>query len=289
MWQGELCPLQKKLWGLEPEVTVSEHLLCPSQSTIGHIRLFQFDPDTVPVGQQSIRKDARTWDSGGIFDLDVRVPDVHASCERLLQLGWHLFGGPVDWPFGELDVREALLRGPDDVVLAIMQRLAPPLPEFDKLEGFSQVFNSSQTVRNMRQAVEWYQQLGFRMVVEHFGPLGGRGGEVLGLTREQAPGTPVQLVIMQPHGETSGSVELVHVEGMEGSDYSEQARPWNLGLNLLRFPVNDLEAWLKHLEPHDIHPENTGIIETRLEPFGPCRLAALRSPDGAWLEFYQAL
>jgi catechol 2,3-dioxygenase-like lactoylglutathione lyase family enzyme len=178
--------------------------------------------------------------------------------------------------------------GPDAVIIALIERLAPPLEQdWSGLEKFSHVFNSSQTVADMNRAIGFYRKLGFIEVLHHHAPLSGRGGEVLGLEPDKAANIPVDLVILQPQGTMSGSVELVKVEGMSSRDVAARALPYNLGLNLLRFPVNNLRSFAKQIEKQGLLPVGGRIISTRLEPFGDTEIMALQTPDGAWLEFYQ--
>ena len=140
----------------------------------------------------------------------------------------------------------------------------------------------------MDRTVGFYEQLGFVEVLHHHAPLSGRGGEVLGLPPEKAPDTQVDLVILQPEGTMSGSVELVKIEGISGQDVAARALPYNLGLNLLRFPVNDLYAYAAQIRQQGFLPVDGRIVSTQLEPFGETEIMALQTPDGAWLEFYQA-
>jgi len=283
-WRGESPDAIKPLWGLDNNCPVQECLMSSAGGTQGHIRLFQFD-----CGEQvEIRAGTGTWDSGGIFDLDIRVPELYPLLEPLERRGWQGVAHPVDWQFGQVLVREWLAMGPDAVIIALIERLAPPLEEdWRGLQKFSHVFNSSQVVADMNRSIDFYQKLGFLEVLHHQGPLAGRGGEVLGLSAEDAPNTPVDLVILQPQGTMSGSIELVKIEGVDGRDVAARALPYNLGLNLLRFPVNDLRSYADEIAQGGIQPVGGQIISTRLEPFGDTEIMALQSPDGAWLEFYQ--
>ena len=142
----------------------------------------------------------------------------------------------------------------------------------------------------MARSVAFYEALGFKQMVHHEGPLPGVGGEVLGLSPEEAPITPIELVILHPSGEDmNGSIELARIEKPGGRDLSSQVRPTQLGLNLLRFPVDDLDGFADHLDRQGIEIEPAGVVESRLEPWGDVRALAVRSPDGAWLEFIQLL
>lgn len=284
IWRGESPDSIKPLWGLDRDCRVLECLMGSAGGAGGYIRLFQFDCGE----QEEIRAGTGTWDSGGIFDLDIRVPTLYPFLASLEQRGWLGVSQPIDWRFGPVQVREWLALGPDAVIIALIERLAPPLEQgWSGLEKFSHVFNSSQTVADMDRATGFYRKLGFLEVLHHHGSLSGQGGEVLGLSPEDAPKTPVDLVILQPEGTMSGSVELVKIEGMSNHDVASRALPYNLGLNLLRFPVNNLHSFATQIEEQGLHPIGGRIISTQLEPFGETEIMALQTPDGAWLEFYQ--
>jgi catechol 2,3-dioxygenase-like lactoylglutathione lyase family enzyme len=285
IWRGATPRATLDSWGCDERVRARELLMGAPNQASGRIRIFQLSG----VAQEEIRAATGAWDSGGIFDLDVRVHDLKQLASALECNGWSGVSRPIDWQFGQLQVREWLATGPDAVVLALVQRLAPPLEGFANPCGFSHVFNSSQVVADMDRAVEFYEALEFRQVVNHAGPLLGQGGEVLGLSPEAAPETAVDLVILQPQGVLDGSVELVRIHGPAGRDVSARAQPVNLGLNLLRFPVGNLQRYASRLVKRDIRVIEGSWRRTRLQPAGNVESFAVRTPDGAWLEFYQPI
>jgi hypothetical protein len=94
-------------------------------------------------------------------------------------------------------------------------------------------------------------------------------------------------VIVHPQGENLGSIELIGWDGAQpGRDFSERAKPPNLGAMALRFGVTDLAAHLDRLRGQGILPARP-VTELALEPYGRVRLAPWRSPDGVWLEFFE--
>lgn len=231
-------------------------------------------------------QDSMPWDTGGIFDLDIRCADLHHLREQMLELGWADLSRVVDWQFGDLHIREWLARGPEGVVVAVVQRLYPPLDPPLPLRGFGNAFNSSQTVGDIDAALGFYAALGFESLARHSGPLGGGGGEVLGFSAEAARDTPVELAIVAPDGAMNGSVELVAMPQSPGRDLAARAAPGGLGIRALRFPVPDLPAFARRLAREGLAPV-AGPAEVRLEPFGTKSMLAVRSPDGALLEFYE--
>jgi len=283
LWEGP-SPVQP-LWPRNAPRPDHEWLLAAPDAPCGFVRLFRFNDD-VPAP----RSGARIHDTGGIFDLDVRVADVHAWRTRLLDQGWTDFGPAVDWPFGELEVREWLAQGPDGVVVAFVQRLQPPLdppltPPASR-GGFGHAFNSSQLVRDMESALAFYRALGFGERVRHRGPLEGRGGEVLGLAPDRAPQMPVDLAIVSPGAALEGSIELLSLPDATGEDRASACGPGRRGLNLLRLPVRALEVFAATLGASGIAPR--AMAEWDLPPLGPVLGMALTSPEGAWLELVEA-
>jgi len=283
VWRGETPASTRPLWGLAPESSVQECLLGRPGFGTGFIRLYRFKAPE----QVEIRRDMMPWDSGGIYDLDIRVASVPAFVDRLESRGWQSFAPPADWTFGQVQVREWLVRGPESVTLALIERLAPRMEDIDALDGFSHIFNSTQIVSDMQRSADFYYKLGFIDVVHLEGPLPGRGGELLGLSPAEAPTTPVDLLIVHPEGVMDGSVELITIANRKSRNAGPRALPHNLGLNLLRFPVSNLQAYMTQLEQLGLLPADTQAVSTRIEPFGETQIFALRTPDGAWLEFYQ--
>lgn len=285
-WEGPGAA--QPLWPAGAPRPDHEWLLGAPDAGHGRVRLFRF-----PGGTPAPRAGAATWDTGGVFDLDLRVRDLHAWRDRLQARGWRGVSEPVDWPFGELQVREWLAEGPDGVILALVQRLQPPLEPGESAvpeAGFGPAFNSSQTVRDLARSLAFYDDLGFRTMVHHEAPLEGRGGEVLGLAREDAPRTPVGLVIVHPEARLEGSLELVSLPETPGRDLAPRCGPGTRGLNLLRFPVKDLGALAAHLEETGRLPGALSRVATwDLPPHGRVAGLSLVSPDGAWLECFEVL
>ena len=64
--------------------------------------------------------------------------------------------------------------------MAVMQRLHPPLKgvEFDRM---SDIFNSTQMVRDVESTLAFLKLLGFERFIHHAGPLPGDGSRVLQL------------------------------------------------------------------------------------------------------------
>jgi hypothetical protein len=84
-------------------------------------------------------------------------------------------------------------------------------------------------------------------------------------------------------------IQLIKIHGKPVRNVAFKCLPSNLGLSLLRFPVKDLRAYMKQLRQQRLLPVNKRWVEARLEPYGPTEITAYQSPDGARLEFYEAV
>ena len=283
--KGAVDPLLLKAWG-RPGATGREWLLAHPDCHVGVVRLMKLDG---AAPQTDIRQDDQCWDVGGIFDLNVRVLDLARQAERMRALQWHGASPPIGWDFGALKVREWLVRGPDNVRLALIERVMPALTGFDHIREFSQVFNSSQIVGDMEASVAFYRDvLGFQTVMQYETPHFPPGPNLFGIPPGVSDRIGLRLVIMHPEGKNEGSIELVTNPGAQGRDLSDNAGPPHYGMAALRFPVRGIEAFAAHLTRQGHVPE-LPLTQLNLTPLGPVHMLALRTPDGAWLEFIEAV
>jgi catechol 2,3-dioxygenase-like lactoylglutathione lyase family enzyme len=283
--QGEVDSRLLRGWGL-PQATGREWRLGHRNGSVGHVRLMQLD-NAGP--QTDMRPDDQCWDSGGIFDLNVRVRDVATHAAALHALHWHGASPPIRWDFGGLVVKEWLTRGPDNMRLALIERIEPPLPESAQPVGLGPVFNSSQIVRDMDAALSFYcGVLGFERAVSfQTGPLP-PAANVMGLPPGLAAQASIDLHILHPRGLKEGSIEIVSVKGAGGLDLSDTARLPNFGMALLRLPVRGVKVLAAHLAQKG-WPLAMPLTRVTLAPHGVVDLIAACSPEGARLEFYEVV
>ncbi len=95
-----------------------------SPSGCGALRLVKFHD----VPQQVMRSSQRSWDTGGIFDVDVFTTDCTGVYRALQRHGWTALGEPVDYSEAMFSVRQVVAAGPDGFMLAMIQRYSPPVP-----------------------------------------------------------------------------------------------------------------------------------------------------------------
>jgi len=272
-----------KHWGLTEDQPIREVLLKNPGTERGFLRLVSFPG----AEQKQIRSSAQTWDTGGIFDVNVRVLDIHAKFQQLRDGGWQFYSDPIQFHFGPFVVWEVLAKGPDGLVFAMVERVQPPLEGWPHLRELSNIFNSTQIVADFDRSLEFYRdKLGFKVYLEHEGPSKEAGPNVLALPHNLAAEIPRKVVILSPDGSNAGSVELIGFDGLTGADHSDLAAPPNLGILALRFPVENLESYRQHLAAHGVEPIH-GPSTLTIKPYGGVEIMTIRAPEGAWLEFYQ--
>ena len=268
-------------WGLPPDATGERLTVGNPGADRGRLHL-------VGLGgthQQRARPNVAPWHTGGLFDAGARVRDVAAVHRDLAALGWRGLTAPTRFEFGPFTVREVLMEGPDGVVLAFVEREAPPLTGWPHLTTASQLFNSTQTVASLDRALDFYAGvLGWETYLEHEGPSPPPGANVLGLDPETAQRVTRRVRIVHPQGENDGSVELIEFVDHPGDDVSGRAGAAGLGLAALSFPCADVRALDVHLRARG-HPPTAGPLAVDGAP-DALRLA-VAAPDGARLEFYE--
>ncbi len=281
-------PEQFRAWHVPQDCTrIEQCLLTAPGETRGALRVVAFHG----AKRALIRSSQRTWDTGGIFDLDVFSKDVRAVYRRLQHdHGWTGFGDPVDYVEGEFDVTQVCAIGPDGLILAIIEPhyiSSVPLPPF---EALSRVFNSTQIVRDYDVAkafycdtLDWKETTAFD-ITDSVEP----GVSVLGLPMPYAKQSTRRIGIVHPLGLNDGSVELIQNVEMHGRDFADKAVAPNVGLLTLRFPIADANAYANEIVARgaELYTEPMGLT---LTPYGDALLFSIRSPDGAILEFYELL
>jgi catechol 2,3-dioxygenase-like lactoylglutathione lyase family enzyme len=268
------------LWAAERGKTM---LLANKGEDTGFIRLVQ--PEDVK--QDYIRADDRPWDIGGIFDFNVRVKNLRVLREKMLADGWQGDGPPQQYTFGPFEVIEWIARGPDNVRIAFIERVAPPLEGWPHLKSVSRVFNSTTIVKDLAASQAFYEKvLGMQAYLESRSLDEKPGPNLLGLPHNMANTVTRDVVILHPDKKNEGSVELIAFDGADGADMTATAKPHNWGISTLRFPVADLDASIAILKANNV----SGIaqpVTTRIAPYGDIRISGFLTPDGVWLEIFE--
>lgn len=283
VYRGDVKRSLLDAYGLPGTVNATEVVLANPGPERGFIRLVDYDG----IEQVQMRSNAQSWDTGGWFDVNTRVADMDSKFREFQAQHWQSVSDPVEFSFGPFVVEEWLARGPDGIVIAMIERKQPPLEGWPHLQELSRLFNATQIVSNIDSARDFYiEKLGFEVYLEHSGPSPEPGPNVLGLPNNLAAEITRHVVILHPTGINEGSVELLSFEGLTGTDFAARSEPGNLGIFTLRFPVTDIDQFHAHVRKQDIDialsPTNVSLL-----PYGDGRLMAIRGPGNVWIEFYE--
>ena len=262
---------------------IEQCLLSAPNDARGALRIVVFHG----VPQRLMRSSQHLWDSGGHFDVDMYSHDANATYAALQRHGWTAFHDGADYGFGELQVREVIIIGPDGFVIGLIERRAPPLPWAEGLGAMTRQFNSSQVVRDYDTAAAFYRDiLGWKPLFEVVATGEGEPSLILGLPMPPCAAVERRVGIWHPDGTNDGSVELIQCVGIRARDFSELAVAPNVGILSLRVPVADAHAMAAQIEQRG-WPLYTPLMQLEIAPYGVVTQFAVRTPDGAILEFYE--
>ena len=272
--QGQTDPAVLAGYGLA-DLAAQEVVLRRPESAIGCLRLMQFGDGSAPM----IRPAGRTWDTGGIFDFNVRVRDIHELFNTAMDLGFSAYGAPAQFQWAQFKVWEVVLHGPDGVAIALIQPIEPGPEAFLGNADVSPVFNATQVVADLDEVRAFYGGLGFQLFVDDSFVAREPGQLVLGLPLPLADSVRRNICIFHPSGGNEGSLEFLQFDGISGMDFSDRALPPNRGLMSFRFPVADAAAVP---DAHRLY----GPVTTELAPYGVVQMTGLKGPNGTLLEFF---
>jgi len=276
--EGDVSRAQLDAWQISTSTHAKYSVHANAGTQSGFIRLVQFEG----ADQVLIRPDSQSWDTGGIFDINMRTHDISALAKNLRAQGWQARSPVTQFSFGPFVVKEWIPQNSDGFAVAFIQRVTPELDGWPNFKSISRAFNSTQVVKNMEISQEFYEGvLGFKRYLEHKGASKEAGENVLGLPHNMTSEVPRSVFILSPDGVNEGSVELLSFDGAVGRDNSSRAHLPNIGIAALSFPVIDIEALQSHLE------KNSVSFVHKLKTIDGKKKLIVRAPEGAWLEFYE--
>lgn len=273
-----------QLLGLGREAA-QEVLIANPDASRGAIRLVTPEGAPGPL----MRDGAQAWDSGGIFDINIRaLTGIDALHSSLGAAGFRAHAPIVDWDFGALSVREVVETDADGLCIALMQRVHPPLIGYADIGGnASWVFNSTQVVPDFDAARALFvDHLGWRPVQETEGPAGTVGGaNCMGLPVGMAGDIRMRIGIYHPQGRMEGSIEIISYD-CGGLDFSAARAPQR-GWAAVRLPVTDLTAFAAAMT--NAHCEVSDTVRFDWAPHGEVEALAATTPWGARFEALRLL
>jgi hypothetical protein len=281
--RGAVSSAEVRYWRLPATARGTFERLCAPGVATGCIRFVRW----TGVAQRPIRRAARAWDTGGIYSVMVRSDNVPALYERALKLGWWAESEPIRFTFGASDLRNVVLVGPHGINLAVYERISPAFTAFP-VGRISQAFNSMRMVRSKSAARDFYgKTLDFWMAFDSQKAPEARARSNFGIPYNYTTTAWRNAAALAPVEGETGRVEVMQIDGFEGSDLSEHARPENLGIVSVRFPVRGLAAYRAQLAAKEVAIAYAGRVP--VSGVGVVDVVAIREPDGAISEFYESV
>lgn len=286
--RGPVSRERLEFWGLPATASATEVLLGLPSSGHGLLRLVQFDG----VPRVEIRSSSRPFDSGGIFNVNVLVRDIDAVFANMQALGFQGFADPSRYEIFGRPYAGAVLRGQDGIVFNLLARGNGRYDDLPAFGAMSHIRNSTQVVADFEANRRFFEeQLGWvkRWEDAPKWEASGRNNMALpeslivaGQVRERAASFAVDAEA------DGGTLEILAFEGIRGRDYSERARPPNLGMVVYLIMVPRLDAYVATIRARGVPV----VAEPRrlwLPPYGARRSAIIRSPAGSWLMLAESI
>ena len=284
----DASPEQTRFWGAPTDCCrIEQTLLTAPGRSDGALRLIRFETGQP---QRLIRPAQHIWDTGGIFDIDVYVDDIERIYQGFLRCGWTAFGPPTEYSWGGFHVSEALIVGPDGLVIALIQPFGPIFTDLPPIIGMSRAFNASQVVRSYEAAMDFYLRgLGWTAIIDScVNDAVEPGQNILGIPMPMVRTTQRRVSIVSPTGQNNGSVELIELADIQGHDFATNAHAPNIGFFCHPFIVDDAATYAAEISARGIML-HTPLAELDIAPHGRVLAFSVTSPDNARLDFLQRL
>lgn len=285
---GALGLSERRYFGIEADTVSAAYMVIrPIDHPRGWVRLIEIDnPDA-----KMIRPYAQAWDTGGVFSIMTRSADIVRNLRDAEAIGWSAYNLPYDFSFGDLQLRNIVLRGPDGVNVAIYEWVTPK--RSDVAPGvLSKAFNAMHMVADLDAAKAFYvDALGFEVLQEGAFTDPEERPTNFALPVNYATEIARNYAILIPAGASAenGRVELMQFEGFEGRDLSGNADFRNKGVLSLRFPVADIHAaYEAYVVKNTLRPVRP-VAEIEMPPFGRAKAFTVSSPDGAFVTFFEII
>ena len=274
-----------EFWGLDTAVTATEKLIRFEDHRAGSLRLIRY----MGAEQKYIRSSQNPWDTGGIMDINLRVPEVAQTFNEIRDLGWHGLSDPLLQKMGPFELYDILMKGYDDIIIAFTHRVQPPLqlPKGYKIP--SHVYNSSLTVKNLEETQDFYvNQLGFSLLNEYEVKKDAPIENMFNIPMNMIENVTCKANIFSLDGTRDVMFQACEFEGINGKDFSDLAMPPNRGLLLYRCEVENVKGYYNTLVAKEVQIHRH-LQEIVIEPYGRVNCFALRSPEGVWWEFLEII
>lgn len=205
------------LWDLPPGAVRRSRLLCTPGAPAGFVHLVEFATEG-PI----IRKDAKATDLCP-KNLDVNVKDLPLRLEEIEQAGYQRLSDPVEYPIGDLQVREVQVPVHDGVNLVLAEIMGEAFASTEK--GYGGATSVVTTTTNIEREIEFLSLLGLAQLDRHL-----LEGPAVELMVDLPAGTKLEMQLLGEAEHRFGRAELVCYHGVTGCDLYSRCGPPARGL-----------------------------------------------------------
>ena len=261
-----------RLWGMEPARIRRQALVGTPSLAKARVHLVEFDRPDAPVREGALATDF------GPKNLDVACRDLPKKYDALLQKGQKFRSPWVEYPFEGKQVREVQMPGHDETNIVLVELVGDPAPWSSQgcadLTSFVVVSPDPDADQRFFTKV-----LGFELGGSHLL----KGPEIetmVGLPK----GAGLDMRLFGPKDDVFGRVEIVHYQGVAGTDRFARARPPALGSLHVALFVFDLALVLEAAGARGSRVQEHGVIDTL---YGKGWAATVFAPNGLRVEMME--
>jgi len=207
-----------------PNANADEILVQFDQHPTGLLRLVKYHN----MEQEYIRSSQKSYETGGIMDINLRVPDVQRAFDDLREMGWHGLSDPLFQTMGPFQLYDVLMQGYDDIIVALTHRKVPKLELKDGFKLPTHLYNSSIVVKDLAKAQQFYKTIGYTLLNEY--EVSKEGENMFGIPFNVIPNVKCKANIFSVDGTRDVVFQIIEFEGVEGRDFAHKAIPPNRGL-----------------------------------------------------------
>jgi catechol 2,3-dioxygenase-like lactoylglutathione lyase family enzyme len=265
----------RQLWDL-PEETSARAVFLKNAYQSVMLELVEFQPNS----GKAIRQNANLRDFG-LYDLALLVRDIAKINKDLIGSGFVFAGPPIVYPPGlfPFDVKESILKGPDETPVTHMEMMTPSDPEFEG--DYGRIVGSTQIVDDTDEAIRFYRDL---MGLTLRGDVKMPPGLLDGLC-SLPEGTEARMAFLNRDGSDAPAVGTLEFSA-KGNYLAPLTNPPNLGPFTISFETDDLAGLTARFEKQNINIL-AGPVEMELVPYGQIRLIDVEGPGKARIEFFE--
>ena len=273
-------------WGISEKSTAKEALIQFMDIDFGRIRFVEIKGIT----QKIMRPTSKLWDTGGIYDIDIRTHDISEIFDEMINRNWLAAAVPMTLPITAFEIDESVLTNADSMTIALAKRHSPSLELPEGKKFASNIYLSAMTVKNLAMGTDFFvNKLGFQLVNDNlkvkFPP---NSSNNFGVPHNFSDKFEIALSIYSPDGTRDTMVECIETVGLLGNDYSAKCEAPNRGILCYRIEVENIIGYLNFVKNNGVSEKKPLSIQL-WHGIGQVKTFTVCSPDGAWVMFFEKM